>query len=346
MERAEDIFLRIVEKGEKAINEFITTRQSEELFLDFKRSKDDGNGTVLNQNDRSNLVKAISGFGNSDGGVVVWGIDCSKDFDSADVAKAKYPITNVKRFVSWLEGAVSGCTVPPHIGVKNHPIIINKKERGFVATYIPKSNTAPHQMVGKLQYYIRAGSNFIPTPHQVLAGMFGRRPQPHVFHMFLTGPAKVIGNNIQFEIGFLIRNQGPGIARDLFINLWVFSVPGDNCTLNFQRPDATNWMGQWSFGRHISTISTPNFCLAPEAQVQPIITNISLAPPFSKKIKIDGICGSAGAPAYKFTIENTPKKVSALYEEFLKKHRNQDLTKEEGHKFVENVLRIQGAKEE
>lgn len=346
MERAEDIFLRIVKKGEKAINEFIATRQSEELFLDFKRSKDDGNGTVLNQNDRNNLAKAISGFGNSEGGVVVWGIDCSKDFDSADVAKAKCPINNVKRFVSWLEGAVSGCTVPPHIGVKNHPIIINKKGRGFVATYIPKSNTAPHQMVGKLQYYIRTGSAFVPTPHQVLAGMFGRRPQPHVFHMFTMSPAKVVGANIQFQVGFLIRNQGPGIAKDLFINAMVISMPGDNCELEFQSSDPNNWIGQWSFGRHISMISKPDIRLAPESHVQPMVMSMSFAPPFSKKMKINGICGCGGAPAYKFTIENTHKKVSALYEEFLKKHRNQDLTKEEGHKFVENVLRIQGAKKE
>ena len=38
MGRAEDIFNRICEKGEVAIKDFINDRQSEDLFLDFKRS--------------------------------------------------------------------------------------------------------------------------------------------------------------------------------------------------------------------------------------------------------------------------------------------------------------------
>jgi len=68
MGRAEDIFDRIVEQGEAAIDEFIQTRASEELFLDFKRSADHGHGTALHQNDRANFERAVSGFGNSEGG--------------------------------------------------------------------------------------------------------------------------------------------------------------------------------------------------------------------------------------------------------------------------------------
>ena len=73
MDRAEDIFNRIVEKGEPAIDDFIVARTSEELFLDFKRSSDNGAGNQLSQDDRNNLAKAISGFGNSESGVIVWG---------------------------------------------------------------------------------------------------------------------------------------------------------------------------------------------------------------------------------------------------------------------------------
>ena len=86
----EDIFERIIKGGENEIDEFIITRESEELFLDFKRSADDGDGQRLHQKDRENLAKAISGFGNSEGGVIVWGVDCSKTENSADVAHAKY----------------------------------------------------------------------------------------------------------------------------------------------------------------------------------------------------------------------------------------------------------------
>jgi len=55
--------------------------------------------------------KAIGGFGNSEGGVIVWGIDCRNLPALGDIANAKFPIDNPSMFKSWLEGAVSGCTV-------------------------------------------------------------------------------------------------------------------------------------------------------------------------------------------------------------------------------------------
>jgi hypothetical protein len=171
MGRAEDLFQRLCERGEAALDELILDRQSEELFLDFKRSADDGSGSKLHDNDRSNLARAISGFGNSEGGVVVWGIECSDRSDRGDVASAKLPLHNPKRFVSWLEAAVSGCTVPPHQGVGHCAIASAVSDRGYCVSLIPKSLAAPHQCIKPPHYYIRAGSSFVPTPHGVLGSV-------------------------------------------------------------------------------------------------------------------------------------------------------------------------------
>ena len=62
----QNIKKRLKQEGEAAIDEFILNRQSEELYLDFKRSADNGRGPrVLHSNDRDNLVKAISRISNS-----------------------------------------------------------------------------------------------------------------------------------------------------------------------------------------------------------------------------------------------------------------------------------------
>ena len=222
--RAKDLFDRIVHEGLNAIQAYIQTRKSEELFLDFKRSSDNGSGTKLSTNDRKNLSKAISGFGNSEGGIVVWGVDCSDLGDGADVASAEVPIVNPTRFCGWLENVVSGCTIPPHSGVVNHTIQ-KTDEEGFVVTYIPKSNHSPHQMLPKQQYYIRAGSSFVPTPHDVLAGMFGKRPQPHVFHNYILGLAVVEGTTLKFSVGIAACNEGPGIASDVYVTSMMHETP-------------------------------------------------------------------------------------------------------------------------
>ena len=77
MSRAEDIFQKLIYFGEDAIDDFIINQQTEELFLDFKQAVSVGkNFVTLHRDDRRNLSKAISGFGNSEGGVIIWGVEC------------------------------------------------------------------------------------------------------------------------------------------------------------------------------------------------------------------------------------------------------------------------------
>ncbi|MFH1780621.1 MAG: hypothetical protein ABH841_01245, partial [Candidatus Nealsonbacteria bacterium] len=66
MSRAKDIYERIKSSGLDAVKAFIDARESENLFLDFKRSSDNGGGKKLHDNDRKNLSRAISGFSNSE----------------------------------------------------------------------------------------------------------------------------------------------------------------------------------------------------------------------------------------------------------------------------------------
>ncbi len=316
MGRAEDIFERIKAKGEEAITEFVQTWQCEELFLDFKRSADQGKGRVLDQKDRNNLAKAISGFGNSEGGVIVWGVDCSKDAVGADVVKAKYPIFDVEKFRSWIEGAVSGCTIPPHAGVLNHVVEINAEGHGYVVTYIPKSENVPHQTVKDLRYYIRAGSSFSATPHQVLAGMFGRRPQPKLIQKFVCEEPRIEKDAVVCMLGFAITNLGSVVARDLFVNCQVFSMPGSNCTATFN-PKLDYFTGFQSFGFSFSITSNDSFKLPPEGVVPVAHLEFIFRPPFEKKFRLGGVFGGERSPPYRFGFERSAKLVGAMYNDVM-----------------------------
>lgn len=340
MNRAEDIFQQIETGGFEAINGFILSRQSEELFLDFKRSSDCGKGNRLSQNDRNNLAKAISGFGNSEGGVLVWGVDCSQDPQEGDVARALVPIEKVYRFKSWIEGAISGCTVPPHSQVQNIAVVDESGANGFLITLIPKSINAPHQMIPNKQYYIRAGSDFVPTPHDVLSGLFGRRPQPHVFQMFTTAPANIENNKVKVNVGFIIRNQGPGIASNVFITLMLYRVPGPDGSIGFQPSDPQNWSGSWSFGRHLSLIAKDGIRLPPTAHCQPVIMEAFIEPPFDEGFRLEGTVGSAESEPHSFSLECSPEKISFLYKNLLTKASNRTLTKKDRHNFVYEFLNL------
>lgn len=315
MGRAEELFERIVSDGEGAIDELIITRRTEELFLDFKTSANNGEDKKLHPNDRNTFAEAISGFGNSEGGVIVWGVRCAEDGRGSDTPSEKRPIVDTQRFVGWLERAISGCTVPPHSGVRNQAV------GNCVVTLIPKSNQAPHQVAGKNQYYIRAGSSFVPAPHSVLAGMFGRRPQPHVFHMFTIWPAKFGDGTITAALGMQIVNDGPGIAEDLYLNVMMLSSPGDKTKISLEPKGAT---GTWSatnvFDAGINMIANVGIRLAPEARLQPLVIHISMAPPFTDELRIQGMCGAANSPPYRFELTNTANNLSELHALYDKRH--------------------------
>jgi len=324
MNHAEDLFKQILNKGEIAIDDFINNRESESLFLDFKRATNNGAGNKLDPNDRKNLAKAISGFGNSEGGLIVWGVDCREGEDYADVARTKFPIEDAKKFESWLEGAISSCTLPPHSTVKHHTILSKDNKTGYVISFIPKSNHAPHQVItagkGQYHYFIRTGSDFSPTPHAVLSGMFGRRPQPNVFIMYGIDLPEVINSDpkqLKLYLGLQVANGGQGIASDIFMNFHFSSSPGGGCSLQVQPQDLDNWVTWNAFGVRFTAISKKDIRLPPGALLQPFAIILNIAPPFTGEFKIEGICGCGQSQSYNFTIENNSKKLEELYYKFL-----------------------------
>ncbi len=340
--RAEEIFFNIEKDGEKAIDDFIINRQSEELFLDFKRSINDGDGKYIDQRDREILARCISGFGNSEGGVIVWGVDCSQGEDYSDVARAKYPIKNVARFRSWIENVISSCTIPPHNGVQNHHIKIDPDGRGFVVTYIPKSNYAPHQVIstGRYQnhYYIRVGSSFATTPHSVLAGMFGKRPEPNVYPMFTLGPATITRDGIHIQLGIMITNEGPGIASDLFLNATIAKAFGDNSKLYFDPIDPADWRSQFAFGIILHVISKKDFRLAPDSFVQPVIINAVIKPPFESGLRINITCGCGQSPSYKFTLESSKEEIENAYKDYMEIDQRKSDERSARHDFTRIIF--------
>ena len=207
--------------------------------------------------------------------------------------------------------------------MRSEPIGFEGGTHGCVATYVPKSNISPHQAVPNLAYYIRAGSSFVPTPHGVLAGMFGRRPQPFVFHNWAVAPATAVrpnekgeGGLIHCKIELVIRNDGPGIASDLFISLNSFGKGGERCRLEFI-PDKNRFSGNFAYGLHLGLIANPEVRLPPQSQMKGLTLDLILAPPFTSDLDISGIVGSAGAPPYPFSIKKSASQLVQLFSDFV-----------------------------
>ena len=159
----------------EAVRNFISEGATENLHLDFKTVRDD---QLSSRDDRKNLAKAISGFANSEGGIIVWGVDARPNSDGIDCAVGEKPIANLKRFVSKLSEYSSQASSPLVDGV-THNGILSGGGSGFAATYVPQSDAAPHMAkLGEDRYYKRNAGSFYRLEHFDLEDMFGRRPHP------------------------------------------------------------------------------------------------------------------------------------------------------------------------
>ena len=217
MNRAQELFERLQRDGLGAINQFVSDAEAEQLFLDFKRSADNGIGTNLHQNDSKNLGKAISGFGNSDGGVIIWGVD------SRISLSAHYPLADAAQFRARLEAAISRSTTPPHPGVVNHVIPAEHAPQGYVATLVPKAEFGPIRALppGADGYFIRAGDSFFPIPHAVLEGLFGRRPIGKASIQLIQNVVGLAGgaNSISIAAGMSVSNFGMNLLKRPYISI-------------------------------------------------------------------------------------------------------------------------------
>lgn len=299
MSRARDLYDRLVAGGEPEILSFIAQPVTEELFLDYKRSADNGQGRTLHNNDRNNLAKAISGFGNSEGGVIIWGVECRNDHTKGDIPDKRVPIADPVKFKSLLEQATTGLTVPPHTGVQHHAIL-----PGFVVTLIPEGMHAPYQTVPELSFYIRAGSNFAKAPHAVVAGMFGRRPQPAVKMHWLVSdkPSLPEQGAIRTDISIVLRNFGRGVAHHAFCNASISEHPGRSCDITYHPSEERElWSGRVVANTNsIQMVMRSGFALAPEQDILVVNFGITLRNPIERNCVINGMCGCADGEPYRF----------------------------------------------
>lgn len=318
MSRAEDIFQKLIYFGEDAIDDFIVNLQTEELFLDFKQAVSTGkNGTSLHKDDRKNLAKGISGFGNSEGGVIVWGVECSRDCDIGDVAKAKVKVRNVHRFLSWLENAISGCTIPSHNRVRNHIISVDKNGDGFVATYIPKSELAPLMTTMGNNIYIRSGSNNVPAPYSVIAGMFGKRPQPNVELIIADKNLEVQDNAVEdmvyppsldnppekyLRLSFSIcgENDSNVIARELYLSCSSTGKGGEYNKVRFSNYNQMDSIP--GIEGQLNLITRPDLRLPPRGVIRFANVTIILSPYSEEDFLMDGVIGADHAAPKDFRV--------------------------------------------
>lgn len=191
-----------------AFDEFIRQGQEEHLHLDFKTVS---NANLNGADDKKNLAKAVSGFANSSGGLIVWGVDARKNSLGIDCAKGLNEISPIQLFVSRLT-TLTGQSVSPLVDGIIHKPIIFSADKGCAVTLVPESQSGPHMAkLGEDRYYKRSGDSFYRMEHFDLEDMFGRRQKPML--KIETDHRRCPEEHPNEELDFYLINTGRGIAK-------------------------------------------------------------------------------------------------------------------------------------
>lgn len=135
--------------SEADLLQLIRDEIQEGVYLEFKQKKDRSRPD-LDESDAFQFSRALSGFANSDGGIILWGMES----DSHERAKQLKPITDVLAFQSRLKKSLLNAVQPMLSAVLIEAIpSASAQGAGFVKCLIPQSDTAPHRaLLAKREY--------------------------------------------------------------------------------------------------------------------------------------------------------------------------------------------------
>lgn len=303
MSRAQELFNRLRDRGCSALDELLDDREAESLFLDFKRSPNEGSARLLAPEDNKNLSKAISGFANSSGGIVVWGVDCRRDNATGSEIAQKHPLLDASGFSTKLQGAISRTTIPPHSGVQ--VVFFDEPGRtpgGYVVVLVPQSIIGPIRSVVTNHYHLRAGSDFGIVPHDVLAGMFGKAPQPSAELNVISHPARLDSKPGHFTLAFglVAVNLGAVMGERPYLSAFFGDFPQD--LLVVQTPDRQSFSVRRGPIPTFSVIASAGVVLVPGAteHMCDIVMEVPIGQP--RAISLECTLGVLGAPPNRFSL--------------------------------------------
>ena len=212
------------------IHEFLDDKQEEHLQLDFKEVGD----SSMDKNDRKVFGKTMSGFANSSGGVIIWGVEaCRQNGEELDVACSLPMVKDATLLLNKLNEHTGTLVSPIVEGVIHEPIIANSEGAGFVKTLIPESLTGPHMSNREKVYYKRSGDSFYKMEHFDIADMFGKRRKPE-----LKLSLRKVTDERRCLLAFGIENVGRGSAKSPLIGIsvsnpyqrWQYGIDGNGNT--------------------------------------------------------------------------------------------------------------------
>lgn len=119
-----DLFTAFEELSLRTLQDYVVRGQEENLQLEFKTLSEPN---MERGDDKGALAKMLSAFGNSSGGLIVWGVDARRNSDGVDCASELREIPRVTTLLTRLN-ELDGVAVNPTIRGVQHRVVLSAPE--------------------------------------------------------------------------------------------------------------------------------------------------------------------------------------------------------------------------
>jgi hypothetical protein len=210
-----ELFDDLIQRGETVIDEFITEPREETLHLEFK-STTSGPGQ-LNKDDAKLIAKALSGFANAEGGLLVVGVRTKRRYN-IDVAVAKSPIDEVEKVRNRVVALLSDALSPPHSGITVEAIK-SPDGTGYLAILVEPSENRPHMSVKEHRYFRRGSEGTRVMEHGEVKDLMlaPRQGKLGISHYFQLDRPTSEHHSYDFDWVLCVRNDGKVPVRAPFL---------------------------------------------------------------------------------------------------------------------------------
>jgi hypothetical protein len=200
------------------VEALVAEGETEGLYLECKSPS----SPVLNKDMRVTLAKAISGFANTSGGVLAWGISTTKhQHGSLDVLSQLEPIANCSNFMRQITRSAITATTPRVESIESR-IVLEKPgaTRGIVLTYIPQTLGDPVRSIEDNHFYYRSGDEFTIAPYELIKRLFAATESPDLSAEFLRTLVKTEADGT-WTVPILLTNRSSAVAENIKVSVSV-----------------------------------------------------------------------------------------------------------------------------
>jgi len=203
------------------LRELIADGETEGLYLECKAPST----PRMTKDLQVHLAKAISGFSNTAGGVVIWGMSTTKHIHTGlDVLTQIEPLGNAGRFEQGVHSLIPTLATPAVLNF--HTKVLRRKSsdtRGVVIAHIPKTIGDPVQSNKDSLFYFRSGDEFSVAPYEMIKRLFSATESPDLHPVFNANLVKCQEDR-SFRIPIGIQNRSGAIAEHVTVSVKIENV--------------------------------------------------------------------------------------------------------------------------